>query len=208
MAKIVLYGFAGSTYVRTIRMLLAEKNADYELVPVNVLTGEPRQPEHLARHPFGKVPVLDYDGFRVIESSAIAPFLDEMLPTPSFVPDNAKDRARMRMAMGMIDSYGYGALIQVAGFHLFPDFIGGANEQARRQGIATGKRVLQELMKRRGMDAWLAGERPSIADLYLAPICSYIAMTPDAEEVFAVDGLATWWNQVQALSSFPTTAPA
>jgi glutathione S-transferase len=86
MASIVLYGFDGSTYVRTVRMLLAEKNAQYDLVPVNVLAGEPRQPEHLDRHPFGKVPVLDHDGFRVMESSAIAPYLDEVLPGPSLTP--------------------------------------------------------------------------------------------------------------------------
>ena len=207
MASIVLYGFDGSTYVRTVRMLLAEKRAQYEQIPVDVLKGEPRQPEHLARHPFGKVPVLDHDGFRVIETSAIAPYLDEVLPGPSFTPDTPKDRARMRMAMGVIDSYGYGALIGVAGYHLFPDFIGGANEEARRQGIATGRRVLQELMKLRSADAFIAGPRPSIADLYLAPICFYVALTPDANEVFKLDGFAAWWERVQALPSYQSTAP-
>jgi hypothetical protein len=141
MAKIILYGFDGSTYVRTVRMLLAEKGAAYEQVPVHVLKGEPREPEHLARHPFGKVPVLDYDDFRIIETSAIGPYLDEVLPGPSFTPDTPKDRARMHMAMGIIDSYGYGALIGVAGYHLFPDFVGGPNEAARRQGIMIGKSV-------------------------------------------------------------------
>ena len=106
MANIIVYGFDGSTYVRTVRMLLADKGAEYQLVPVNVLAGEPRQPAHLARHPFGKVPVLDYDGFRIIESSAITQFLDEVLPGPSLTPGNPKDRARMRMAMGIVDSYG------------------------------------------------------------------------------------------------------
>jgi glutathione S-transferase len=207
MPKIILYGFDGSTYVRTVRMLLAAKGADYELVPVNVLAGEPRQPEHLARHPFGKVPVLDYDGFRVIESSAIAPYLDEVLPGPSLTPDNARDRARMRMAMGIVDSYGYGALINVAGYHLFPDFIGGPNEDARQKGIATGKKVIQELLKLRGNDAYFAGAQPSIGDLYLAPICSYISMTPDADAVFAVDGFAAWWARIQAMPAYQATAP-
>ena len=58
--KPILYGFDGSTYVRTVRMLLAEKRVAYDQVPVNVLAGEPRQPEHLARHPFGKVPVMGH----------------------------------------------------------------------------------------------------------------------------------------------------
>jgi len=207
MTSIVLYGFDGSTYVRTVRMLLGEKDAHYEQVPVNVLAGEPRQPDHLARHPFGKVPVLDHDGFRIIETSAIAPYLDEVLPGPSLTPDNPKDRARMRMAMGIVDSYGYGPLVTVAGYHLFADFIGGRNEDARRQGIATGKTVLQELMKLRGSDTFLAGDRLSLGDLYLAPICFYVGLTPDAEEVFKVDGFADWWERVQALPSYQTTAP-
>jgi glutathione S-transferase len=206
MARITLYGFDGSTYVRTVRMLLAEKGAQYDQVPVHVLKGEPHQPEHLARHPFGKVPVLDRDGFRVIETSAIAPYLDEVLPGPSLTPDNPKDRARMRMAMGIIDSYGYGALIGVAGYHLFPDFIGGPNEEARQKAIVASRQVLQELMKLRG-GAFIAGERPSLGDLYLAPICFYVALTPDAGEVFAVDGFAAWWERVQAMPSYQATAP-
>jgi len=207
MAKITLYGYSASTYVRTVRMLLAEKAVQYDQLQVNVLAGEPRQPEHLTRHPFGKVPVLDHDGFRVIETSAITAYLDEVLPGQSFTPDNPKDRARMRMAMGIIDSYGYGALINVAGFHLFPDFIGGPNEEVRRQGIETSKKVIQELMKQRGSDAFIAGGRASLGDLYLAPICSYVALTPDASEVFAVEGFAMWWDRMQAMSSYKATAP-
>ena len=76
MTGIVLYGFDGSTYVRTVRMLLAEKGAHYEQVPVNVLKGEPRQPEHVARHPFSKVAVLDQDRFRIIQTGVIASYLD------------------------------------------------------------------------------------------------------------------------------------
>jgi len=207
MAGIVLYGFDGSTYVRTVRMVLAEKAAQYELVPVHVLKGEPRHPEHLARHPFGKVPVLDHDGFRIIETSAIAPYLDEVLPGPSLTPSNPKDRAHMRMAMGIVDSYGYSALIGVAGYHLFPDFIGGPDDEARQRAITTSRLVLRELMKLRGTDPFIAGERPSLGDLYLAPICFYVALTPDAGEVFAADGFATWWERVQALPSYQATAP-
>lgn len=207
MANIILYGYSASTYVRTVRMLLAEKLAQYDQVPVNVLAGEPRQPEHLVRHPFGKVPVLDHDGFRVIETNAIASYLDEVLPGPSFTPDNPKDRARMRMAMGIVDFYGYGALINVAGFHLFPDFIGGPNEEVRRQGIDTGRKVLQELMKLRGSNDFIAGDLPSLGDLYLAPVCFYVALTTDANEVFAADGFATWWERMQAMASYKATAP-
>lgn len=208
MAKdIVLYGFDGSTYVRTVRMLLAEKGADYEQVPVNVLEGEPRQPEHLARHPFGKVPVLDHDGMRILETGAITRYLDDVLEGPSFIPDNPKDRARMDMAMGIHDAYGYGAMVGVAGYYLFPDLAGNPTEEDLRNSIELSRRVLTALMKIRGDSPWIAGDRPSLADFYLAPICFYVSLVESGPEVFDVPGFGDWWERVQQLESYRATEP-
>jgi len=137
MSEITLWGFDGSTYVRTIKMLLAEKGVtQFKQVPLNVLEGEPKNPEHLERHPFGKVPVVDHDGMRILETTAIARYLNDVLPGKSLIPATAKDRARMDMIVGIVDSYGYGALIGgVAAFHLFPDFVGGKNDTMRKGGI-------------------------------------------------------------------------
>lgn len=208
MKNLVLYGFDGSTFVRSVRMLLAEKNADFDQVPVNVLAGEPHSPEHLARHPFGKVPVVDHDGLRLYETGAILRYLDEALPGPSFIPDALKARARMDMAMGIVDAYGYGAMVgAVSAYHLFPDLVGGVSEDARQQGIERAKLVLAEIMKLRGESPWIAGDQPSLADFYLAPICFYVALTPDAEAVFDVDGFNDWWQRVQALPCYASTEP-
>lgn len=208
MSGITLWGFDGSTYVRTVKMLLAEKGvAEFEQVQVNVLEGEPKRPEHLQRHPFGKVPVLDHDGMRIIETSAITRYLNDVLPGPSLVPATPRDRARMDMVVGLVDSYGYGALVGgVAAFHLFPDFVGGRNEAMRAGGIETGRKALEFAMQTRGASPFIAGEL-SLADLYLAPILSYVAMTPDKDAVFDVPGLGDWWARVQARPSYNQTQP-
>jgi len=205
--KLTLYGFDASTYVRTVRMLLNEKGAAYDQMPVNVLAGETHEPEHLARHPFGKVPVIDHDGVRIIETSAIARYLNDVLPGKSVIPGNPKDRARMDMGMGIVDSYGYGALVGVAGYHLFPDLIGGKNEEVRADCIGKSRLVLTELMKLRGVDPWIAGAAPTLADFYLAPICFYVSLTEDAARVFDVPGFADWWARVQDLPSYKATEP-
>ena len=205
--NIVLYGFDGSTYVRTVRMLLHEKGAAYDQVPVNVLAGEPLLPDHLERHPFGKVPVVDVDGFRMLETSAITRYLDEILDGPSFIPDNAKDRARMDMAIGLIDSYGYNALVGVAGYYLFPDFIGNPDETFLQQSIEQSRKVLTKLMEIRGDSKWIAGERPSLADFFLGPICFYVSLVDDAGKVFDVPGFTEWWQQMQQIESFRNTEP-
>jgi glutathione S-transferase len=205
--KPVLYGFDGSTYVRTVRMVLADKGAEYDQVPVNVLAGEPRQPEHLARHPFGKVPVLDINGMRIRETDAICRYLDETLPGPSLIPDSAKDRARMSEAISLINSYGYAALIGVAGYHLFPDFIGGQNEDARAACLEDSEKLLRLLMEIKGGSAWLAGSKPSLADYLLAPILFYISLTPDADHLLGIPGVSDWWQAMNGIESFKATEP-
>jgi glutathione S-transferase len=208
MAEMTLWGFDGSTYVRTVKMLLAEKDfTAFEQVPLNVLAGDPKQPEHLERHPFGKVPVLDHDGMRLLETSAITRYLNDVLPGKSLVPVTPKDRARMDMIVSIIDSYGYGALVSVAGYHLFPDFVGGQNDAMRQGGIENGRKVLAFAMQTKGASPFIAGDL-SLADLYLAPIAFYVSLTPDKDAVFAIDGFADWWTKIQALPSYQSTQPA
>lgn len=209
MTTIKLWGFDGSTYVRTVRMVLAEKGVtEYEQVPLDVLKGEPKTPEHLARHPFGKVPVLDHAGLRILETSAITRYLNDVLPGKSLVPATPQDRARMDVIIGLVDSYGYGALLGgVVAYHLFPDFVGGKNEAARAAGLATGRTLLAYAMKTKGASPFLAGDEVSIADLYLAPLAFYVSLTPDKERLFDMPGFSEWWATVQALPSFTTTTP-
>ncbi len=208
MSEIVLWGFDGSTYVRTVKMLLAEKGVtDFKQVPLNVLAGEPKQPEHLQRHPFGKVPVLDHDGMRILETSAITRYLNDVLPGKSLVPASPKDRARMDMAIGIVDSYGYGAMVAgVAAYHLFPDFVGGKNDTMRNAGVENGRKVIEFAMATKGASPFIAGEL-SLADLYLAPVAFYVSLTPDQDTVFAPEGFAEWWAKMQALQSFKDTQP-
>jgi glutathione S-transferase len=209
MSDMTLWGFDGSTYVRTVKMLLAEKGVtQFKQVPLNVLEGDPKKPDHLERHPFGKVPVLDHDGMRILETTAIARYLDDILPGKSLIPATPQDRARMDMIVGISDSYGYGALVGgVAAYHLFPDFVGGKNETMRQDGIENGRKLLEFTMKTKGTSPFIAGEL-SLADLYLAPMLFYVSLTPDKDALFDVEGFAGWWEKVQALQSFKATQPS
>jgi len=208
MSDMTLWGFDGSTYVRSVKMLLAEKGfTDFTQVPLNVLAGEPKSPEHLQRHPFGKVPVLDHDGLRILETSAITRYLNDVLPGKSLIPGTPKDRARMDMIIGIIDSYGYGALLAgVCGYHLFPDFVGGKSDAARANGIEKGRIVLKLAMDTKGTSPFIAGDL-SLADLYLAPIAFYLSLTPDKARLFDVPGFADWWTRIQSLKSYQDTQP-
>ena len=203
----MLYGFDGSTYVRTVKMVLADKGQDYDQDQINVLEGGPRQPEHLARHPFGKVPVLDIDGIRIRETDAICRYLEDTRPQPALIPKDARARALMTEAISLINSYGYGALVGVAGYHLFPDFIGGQDDDARAAAMERSQTLLSLLMENKGKARWLAGDDPTLADYFLAPILFYVSLTPDAEALLGVPGVSDWWQAMQKVPAFAATEP-
>ena len=204
--KPTLYGFNGSTYVRTLRMMLMENGIEYDQVHVHVLEGEPRQPEHLARHPFGKVPVLDIDGMRLRETDAICRYIDAIGTGPGRLPDDPKTCAKVNEAIGLIASYGYGALVGAAGYHLFPDFIGGQNDDALAACLEDSAKLAGLLME--NADPWIAGTPdPNLADYFLAPIMFYVSLTPEADKVLAHAGMARWWEAMQGVESFKATEP-
>ncbi|MEM9781444.1 MAG: glutathione S-transferase family protein [Pseudomonadota bacterium] len=206
--KPVLYGFDGSTYVRTLRIILRNKGVDYDQVPVNVLEGEPRQPEHLARHPFGKVPVLDIDDMRILETDACCRYLEATRPGPSAIPVTPKNRARMNTIISMVNSYGYPALIGAAGYHLFPDFLGGKDDAAYAKALEDSKTLLTLFMQIKGDSPWLASEQgPSLADYFLGPIIFYVALTPAAEALMAIPGMQGWWDKISTDEAFKATEP-
>lgn len=207
MTDVTLYGFDGSTYVRTIRCILARKGIAYDQVPVNVLTGETRQPEHLARHPFGKVPVLDIDGMRLRETDAIARHLESRNPDPAMWPADPKRRAKTDENAALINNYGYGAIIGFVAYHLFPDLVGGKDEEARQQSLETARSVAALLIENKGDAPWLSGESCGYADYLLGPLVAYAAMTEDGETLLAVPGLGDWWARLSADETFVATAP-
>ncbi|QKX58037.1 uncharacterized protein TRUGW13939_05157 [Talaromyces rugulosus] len=67
-----IYGMAQSSCTRRVLVTLAEKNiTDYELIIVNLPLGEQYKPSYTEKAPFGKVPLLDDNGFLLYESRAI-----------------------------------------------------------------------------------------------------------------------------------------
>ena len=75
-----------------------------EQVVVNTLKGRHRQPEHLARNPFGTLPVLELDdGSHLIESLAIVEFLEERFPDGALREADVECRARSRDLERVVD---------------------------------------------------------------------------------------------------------
>lgn len=203
----ILYGYDPSSYVFSVRILLAEKGVDCNRVPVNVIAGEPRSEAHRRLHPFGKVPVFVHGDLRILETAAILRYINDAFEGPSFVPDDPVDRARMDMAMGLHDSYGYPAIVRVVGYHRFPVYSGHptrADVEHELDGLHT---LFTELMRNRGDADFLAGERPSLADIFVAPACFYLELVGESARFAEIPGFEAWWQRVKTLAGYRASIP-
>lgn len=71
-----------SVNVRRVWVALIEKKLDFEPVLIN-LGGEQFEPEFTAINPLQRIPVIEDNGLRVIESLAILDYLEAKYPQPS-----------------------------------------------------------------------------------------------------------------------------
>jgi glutathione S-transferase len=210
MAKPVVYGPAYSTYARTVRLALEEKGVDYDLVEVDLLAGATQTPEHLARHPFGKVPAFEHGGFALYETDAITRYVNEAFPGADLVPADLKGRARMAQAISVIGGYAYPCLItQIVVQRMIMPMLGNAvDEAAITAAMPRAETVLKALEQLIDGNPYLAGERLSLADLLLIPIYDYVAQTPEGQKLLeATPNLRRWWDQVRTRPSVAKTKP-
>jgi glutathione S-transferase len=86
-------------------MLLAERDARFDFVTVDLAKRDNRQDDHLKRHPFGRVPVLKDADFTLYESRAILRYLDAVLPGTRLTPRETKEVALMEQWISVDSCY-------------------------------------------------------------------------------------------------------
>ena len=168
-----LYFFPIAPNPTKVRLYLAEKAAagtEIELteVLVNLPKGEQRSAEHMARNPFGRLPVLELDdGTYLVESLPIMEYLEELHPDPPLIGSDALERVRVRELERIAE---LGVLWPVARIiHATNSPLG----LPPNPGVAAlFRKILPEALE--VLDArladgrpFLAGDRPTIADCTL-----------------------------------------
>jgi len=194
-----LHGHPLSSCTRKVLFTFAEKATQVELISVDLFTGAHKQPAHLARHPFGVVPVLDDDGFSVFESRAIIRYLDARLGGASLVPGSARERARMDQWLSVDQSYVAPHLRTLAVQRIVNKHQGlpadavevSQAERALAQAFAAIDRALSQ-------DRYLAGEMFSLADISLMPYVAGLAMVEAPHLLDDLRHVTRWSEQVSA----------
>jgi glutathione S-transferase len=207
MAEFTIHSIPGSPFGRAVLIALEEKRAPYRLAPL--APGSFRSPEHLARHPFGKAPVIDHGDFRLYETQAILRYLDRVLPGPRLAPADPKSMARMDQLMNINDWYLFQGVNNVIGFQrvIGPRLMGLApDEDAIAAAMPQAYAVFGELARQLGENQFFVGEDLSLADILLAPQIDFFVGTPEWERLVGPHpNLNAWSERMSARPSLAAT---
>ena len=92
-----------STCAQKVRLVLAEKELEWESIHFKLREGPQHKAEYLKLNPNGYVPTLVDDGVVIVESNIIMEYLDDAYPEPAMRPKGALERARMRIWTRQLD---------------------------------------------------------------------------------------------------------
>lgn len=204
MASITLYGTPVSTYVRTVRLLLAYANVDYDLKDIGIFNGDNKTEDYLSKNPFGKVPTLDMDGELIYEADAMTTYLNEKVAEGKYAPSDLLPKARMHQIMSIVNSYLYApAISQIVIQNLIvPQQGGEPNQTLIENAIAPAANALKAIEDLISGSPYLLGSDITLADFYLIPIFVYLSKTPQFEKTTEqTPKLKTWWDTVQSLDT-------
>lgn len=208
MSSITLYGIIGSPFMRSVEIGLKEKGLDYE---VHALApGEHKQPEHLKRHPFGRVPAFEHDGFSIYETQAILRYLDDVFPNPPLVPGNPRQRTAMNQIIGIIEWYFFPKAAAPIAFNriIGPKLLGlPTDEAAIADAMPMARICFAELDRLLGDKPYLASERLSIADIMLGAQLDLLGETPEGAQLLEGTRLKSWLERMTKRPSFAATEP-
>ena len=169
--KLKVFEFAGFPNPTRIKIALAEKGLSetVDFVSVNVMEGEHKESEYLAKNPSGMVPALELqDGTVISECTAITEYLDAQNGTAALTGKTAKHRAVIHMMQRRAEA----DLLDAVGgyFHhatpgLGPDIEG---QQCTEWGVMQKTRAEKGIRYFDGVLAtqpYVAGEEFSMADI-------------------------------------------
>ncbi len=205
MADVVIYGPSPSTYVRTARLVCAEKGISHTLEPLDL-----GSEAHAKLHPFRKIPAMRHGDFVLFESGAIGRYVDRVFPGPALQPKDVKELARMDQWMSAVSDYCYQAMIReiVVQRVLVPMRGGKTDEAMVKAAWPKVEYQLSVLEQTLGQQPFLAGGALSLADLTLSPILFYVKMQPEGGPMLAkFKGVSGWFDRMAARPSFGATMP-
>lgn len=200
MSDVTLFGLPPSSYVRTARMICANKGVPHVLQPVDFRSADYRA-DH---HPFARMPALQHGDVKLYEALAIGVYVDEAFDGPALQPGDPMGRAQMMQWISVVNDYIYGTVVGCCVSERFVKPMRGLEPDEAKIAEAVPVMAAQLDVIEAGLTgSYLCGEALTLADLFLAPVLHYLAATPEGGQLIPPrKHLETWLNRMRQTADF------
>ena len=168
MSEAVLYDYWRSSAAYRVRIALHLKGIAYRSVPLDLVEGDQRDPDYLARNPQGLVPALEIDGHFLTQSLAIIDYLDARHKAPPMVPSDPAARSAV-LAKALVIAADIHPINNLRVLTYLRGTLGlddGAVGRWYRHWIAEGFTALEQGAPGSGL---FGGAEPDLVDVCLVP---------------------------------------
>ncbi|NOD96496.1 glutathione S-transferase family protein [Ruegeria sp. HKCCD6228] len=180
-----------SPYCRKVRLSLAEKKIEVELVEERYWE---QDPDFLRRNPAGKVPVLRLDGQIMSESAAICEYIEETRSEPALMPKTPEARFEVRRLVGWFDDKFHHEVTSKLLYERVNKKVTGQgypDSKNVKQGAKAIKYHLDYMAWLLDHRRWLAGDQMTLADFAAAAHLSSLDYISDVD-----------WNRSQVVKDW------
>ncbi|NSX02412.1 glutathione S-transferase family protein [Cupriavidus gilardii] len=199
-----LYASQTSPYARKVRVVMAEKKIDYQMVEVDVWSPDTEIGQF---NPLGKVPCLVMeDGGAVFDSRVIVEYVDTLTPVSRMIPQGSRERLEVRcweaLADGLLD-----AALLARLEHTQREPAERSERWVRRQ-LGKIESALVAMANGLADRSWCAGNHYSLADVAVGCALSYLDFRfPDIAWRERHPNLVAFHDKVSKRQSFIDTEP-
>lgn len=198
-----LIGSLTSPYVRKVRIVLAEKKIDYELVIDSPWVQETHVPDS---NPLGKVPVLILDDSTVLfDSRVIVEYIDSVAPNNKLMPESNRERAEVKRWGAVADGICDAAAL------VFLEKKRPKEQQSADWIIRQEEKIIRGLAymsEQLGENSWCMGTHFSLADVGTGCVLGYLVFRfPDIDWSVKHPNLARIYDKMMQRPAFADTVP-
>ena len=201
MSTARLYHVPLSPFCRKVRLSLAEKKIEVELVEERYWE---KEADFLRRNPAGKLPVLRLDGMLMAESAPICEYIEETRPYPALMPKSPEERLEVRRIVSWFDDKFHNEVTSKLVYERVNKKITGAgypdstNVKSGAKAIKYHIDYMSWLLDHR---RWLAGDQMTLADFAAAAHLSCLDYISDVDWNRSA-AVKDWYAKIKSRPAF------
>jgi len=204
--QFTVYGVPFSTCTQLVLVVAKEREFAVNLVTIDMMKGEHKQPAHLARQPFGKIPAAEYKGHKIYESKAIAKWIDDIATGGhSLTPSDPNTRASAEQWLSVGSSYILPEVTKIVSQRIFgPRFFNAKTDEAvvkaAHDAAVTGLDVLEKHLA--AGHSFLAGSQFTLSDATFLPYVNLLMTLPEKDLIESRPHVSAWWKRISTRPSW------